>query len=86
MHAARVLVPSDIFGAHALIVARLCFRGIYFPMMGKLAWLKVVTQNRQTIFKLVKEAVFGRKSGPRNPDAQAVELQDSYAGEAVESV
>src|SRR5437016_5926503 len=39
-----------------IFLARLCFRGIYFPMMGKMAWLKVVAQNRQTIFKLVKEA------------------------------
>jgi hypothetical protein len=44
-----------------IFLARLCFRGIYFPMMGKLAWAKVVAQNRRTIFKLVKEAVFGRK-------------------------
>src|SRR6184192_82732 len=25
-----------------IFLARLCFRGIYFPMMGKMAWLKVV--------------------------------------------
>src|SRR2546425_12774206 len=52
---------------------RLCFRGIYFPMMGKMAWLKVVAQNRQTIFKLVKEAFFGRRTRPRSP-----EVEDSY--------
>src|SRR5947207_796245 len=51
-----------------IFLARLCFRGIYFPMMGKMAWLKVVAQNRQTIFKLVKEAVFGRRARPKNPD------------------
>src|SRR5579871_421739 len=45
-----------------IFLARLCFRGIYFPMMGRFAWLKVVAQNRQTIFKLVVEAVFGRKA------------------------
>ena len=37
------------------LIARLCFRGIYFPQMGKRAWLKVIVQNRQTIFKLVTE-------------------------------
>jgi radical SAM superfamily enzyme YgiQ (UPF0313 family) len=54
-----------------IFLARLCFRGIYFPMLGKFAWLKVVTENRVTIFKLIKEAVFGRSSRwrPRNPDA-----------------
>jgi len=45
-----------------IFLARLCFRGIYFPLMGRRAWLKVIAQNRQTIFKLVKEAVFGRRA------------------------
>src|SRR5580704_7711992 len=54
-----------------IFLARLCFRGIYFPMLGKLAWLKVVTENRHTIFKLVTESVFGRKPRqPRNPDSE----------------
>jgi hypothetical protein len=47
-----------------IFLARLCFRGIYFPMLGKLAWLKVAAENRRTIFKLIKEAVFGRKDRP----------------------
>src|SRR4029077_14374456 len=48
-----------------IFLARICFRGIYFPMLGKLAWVKVVVENRRTIFKLVKEAVFGRKARRR---------------------
>ena len=55
-----------------IFLARLCFRGIYFPMMGRLAWLKVIAQNRQTIFKLVKEALFGKGRLPRNPHQDAV--------------
>ena len=56
-----------------IFLARLCFRGIYFPMMGKLAWVKVIAQNRRTIFKLVKEAVFGRRvRRPRSPDREVV--------------
>ena len=43
-----------------IFLARICFRGIYFPMMGKMAWLKVIAQNRRTIFKLVRE---GFKAG-----------------------
>ena len=39
-------------------------------MMGRLAWLKVIAQNRQTIFKLAKEVVFGRRSRPRTPDRE----------------
>jgi len=50
-----------------IFIARLCFRGIYFPMMGKFAWVKVVAENRRTIFKLVKEGVFGRKRRPKKP-------------------
>jgi radical SAM superfamily enzyme YgiQ (UPF0313 family) len=48
-----------------IFLARLCFRGIYFPMLGKFAWLKVIAQNRKTIFVLLKEAVFGHKRRPR---------------------
>ena len=54
-----------------IFLARLCFRGIYFPMLGKLAWLKVVSENRHTIFKLVKEAVFGRRARrPKDPEGE----------------
>jgi radical SAM superfamily enzyme YgiQ (UPF0313 family) len=53
-----------------IFLARLCFRGIYFPMMGKMAWLKVVAQNRRTILKLAREAFFGRRARPMNPDAK----------------
>ena len=41
-----------------IFLARLCFRGIYFPMLGKLAWLKVVSENRRTILRLLKQGVF----------------------------
>jgi hypothetical protein len=37
------------------MIARLCFRGIYFPQMGRFAWAGVISQNRRVIFKLVKE-------------------------------
>jgi radical SAM superfamily enzyme YgiQ (UPF0313 family) len=40
-----------------ILVARLCFRGIYFPQMGWRAWMKVVAQNRRAIFELVGEAL-----------------------------
>jgi hypothetical protein len=40
-----------------ILIARLCFRGIYFPQMGRWAWTKVIVQNRQTIYDLAKEAV-----------------------------
>jgi len=64
-----------------IFLARLCFRGIYFPMMGKLSWLKVIAQNRQTILKLIAEAVFGRKARPRKTDLQD-SLEDLPAPDA----
>jgi radical SAM superfamily enzyme YgiQ (UPF0313 family) len=64
-----------------IFLARLCFRGIYFPMLGKFAWLKVIAQNRKTIFILVKEAVFGRKKRPR-PAAPEPAYVESEIAEA----
>jgi hypothetical protein len=40
-------------------------------MMGKLAWPKVILENRRTIFKLIKEAIFGRNARPKRPQAEA---------------
>lgn len=37
------------------LVARLFFRGIYFPQMSKGAWIKLIYQNRRPISKLAKE-------------------------------
>jgi radical SAM superfamily enzyme YgiQ (UPF0313 family) len=51
-----------------IFLARLCFRGIYFPMMGRAAWVKVISQNRRTIFKLVREALRAWRGAPvRSP-------------------
>jgi radical SAM superfamily enzyme YgiQ (UPF0313 family) len=38
-----------------ILIARLCFRGIYFPMLGRFAWWKVISENRATIFKLTRQ-------------------------------
>jgi radical SAM superfamily enzyme YgiQ (UPF0313 family) len=40
-----------------LLVARLFFRGIYFPQLGWRSWLRVIGQNRRTIIKLSCESV-----------------------------
>ncbi|MBI3666476.1 MAG: B12-binding domain-containing radical SAM protein [Acidobacteria bacterium] len=39
------------------LIARLFFRGIYFPQMTARAWIKVFTENRSTIFQLMREAL-----------------------------
>ncbi len=46
----------------SMLVARLFFRGIYFPQLGCKSWCKVIWQNRRTIFKLVTAAFEKRHS------------------------
>jgi radical SAM superfamily enzyme YgiQ (UPF0313 family) len=42
-----------------ILIARLCFRGIYFPQMGRFAWLKTIFENRHTILKLIWQGFGG---------------------------
>src|SRR6266581_3293185 len=53
-----------------IFIARMCFRGIYFPQMGPLAWLKLIYQNRRTISSLVREgfAAWHRRPARTVPD------------------
>lgn len=66
-HAVESLDDQPLGYRINIFLARLCFRGIYFPMMGKLAWVKLAGQNWRTIFKLVKEGFFGRRPLGKNP-------------------
>lgn len=45
--------PIDVRIGH--IVARLFFRGIYFPQMSKRAWIKLLFDNRKSILSLTRE-------------------------------
>src|SRR5271170_6866215 len=47
-----------------IFLARMCFRGIYFPQMGVVAWLKVISENRRTILNLVRESFAAWRSHP----------------------
>ena len=58
-----------------IFLARLCFRGIYFPMMDKLAWVKVIAQNWRTILRLTKEAVFRRRPEVREIMSVPISLE-----------
>ncbi len=53
--AVAALAGKPLWLQISMFIGRLSFRGIYFPQMGKLAWLKVVWQNRRTIGKLVRD-------------------------------
>jgi hypothetical protein len=37
------------------MASRLFFRGIYFPRKGVWQWLKLIAQNRRSIFRIVRE-------------------------------
>jgi radical SAM superfamily enzyme YgiQ (UPF0313 family) len=50
-----------------ILISRLCFRGIYFPQMGRFAWFKTIAENRRTIFSLIKEALRGRRAQTQDP-------------------
>lgn len=52
--AVDALACKPIWLQISMFIGRLSFRGIYFPQMGRLAWLKVAWQNRRTIAKLVR--------------------------------
>jgi radical SAM superfamily enzyme YgiQ (UPF0313 family) len=54
-HAVNSLKDKPLGYRINIFIARICFRGIYFPQMGVSAWLKVIYQNRRTIFSLVRE-------------------------------
>jgi radical SAM superfamily enzyme YgiQ (UPF0313 family) len=49
------------------LAARIFFRGIYFPPKGVWGWLKVVAQNRVSIFRVLQEA-FTRWNRPHAAD------------------
>src|SRR5205814_384978 len=53
-------------------IARLFFRGIYFPQMNKRAWAKLLFQNRGTLFGLSKEAFDLWRDGRKNRRKLAV--------------
>ena len=42
-----------------IFIARVCFRGIYFSQMRRLAWLKTILENRRTILELIRQGLGG---------------------------
>ena len=49
------------------LIARLFFRGIYFPQKGVWGWLKLVAQNRRAIFRLIRDSFKAWPAGPEGP-------------------
>ena len=73
-HAVAALDDQHVGDRVNIFLARLCFRGIYFPMLTKSSWLRVLLENRRTILRLLKEGVF-RWMRPQNSASQ-----DSFDG------
>ena len=57
------------------LISRLFFRGIYFPQKGVWKWLKLIAQNRRSIFRVVKDS-FTQWNGTQDPAA----IRDFNAG------
>jgi hypothetical protein len=50
------------------LLARLAFRGIYFPQMKRCEWAQLLFQNRGPILRLLAQALeFKFKPRPRDP-------------------
>jgi radical SAM superfamily enzyme YgiQ (UPF0313 family) len=81
-HAVHSLDCKPVSYRINIFIARLCFRGIYFPQMGPMAWMKLLVQNRRTIAELVKEG-FRTDWGAANPRilAHALISDPSKGGE-----
>ncbi|MEQ1354777.1 MAG: hypothetical protein ABLT11_12200, partial [Candidatus Acidiferrum sp.] len=45
-----------------ILISRICFRGIYFPQLGRFAWVKTIFQNRHAIFGAVREGLGLRRA------------------------
>src|SRR5580698_4690630 len=50
-----------------ILIARLCFRGIYFPQLGRFAWMKTIFENKRTIFKLIRQGFSSGLSAAARP-------------------
>jgi len=68
------------------LVARIFFRGIYFPPKGVWGWLKVVTENRGSIFRIVKESFTKWSGAPGNRNGARVEFDAPPASLALDPI
>ncbi|MEO8370538.1 MAG: radical SAM protein [Candidatus Solibacter sp.] len=67
------------------LAARMFFRGIYFPQKGVRGWLKLLAQNRGTIFQIVRES-FTQWGGNKGKKVQGFTGRPTPAALAVETV
>ena len=65
--------PIDTRIGH--LVARLFFRGIYFPQMSKMAWVKLLFDNRRPILSLTAEGISTWRKARKRRRIEAREVQ-----------
>jgi hypothetical protein len=65
------------------MVARIFFRGIYFPPKGAWGWMKVIAQNRRPIFRVVRDCFtkWHGTAADRIPAAEPVVVPGVAAGD-----
>jgi radical SAM superfamily enzyme YgiQ (UPF0313 family) len=59
------------------LITRLIFRGIYFPQMGKRAWVKLVLSNRRSIYRLAREGFSKWRQVEESAPAEAIPMHGS---------
>jgi hypothetical protein len=64
------------------LLARLAFRGIYFPQMRWQEWVRLLCENRTPILHLVHQAL-EMKFRPRPKDSLPIDTRPAIEGEAV---
>jgi hypothetical protein len=57
------------------LVARLFFRGIYFPQMTRRAWLRLLYDNRHTILSLAREGASTWRASRKGHAAELAEAR-----------
>lgn len=66
-HAIDALAHKPFTFRLSHFVARLFFRGIYFPYRGPRAWVRVLSENRRSVWKLTKAAWRASRGGGVEP-------------------
>ena len=67
--------PIDVRISH--FVARMFFRGIYFPQMSKIAWIRLLLQNKKTIWQLGRDGFRTWRSARRVEKTETVVIPTS---------
>jgi len=62
----------------SIFVARLFFRGIYFPQLTSRAWLRLIAQNRRSILKLCWRSIRASRQARSLANVQKLESEDAF--------